>query len=1034
MAVAGHPTEPMVFYFGACAGGVWKTTDGGTYWVNVSDGFFKTAAVGAIAVSESDPNVVYAGMGESCIRGDVSHGDGVYRSTDGGNTWKHLGLSDTRHIGRVRVDPEDPDLVYVAALGHAFGPNGERGVFRSSDGGESWDHLLFKSEKAGAVDLSIDPSNPRVIYATVWEAQRYPWTLKSGGPDSGLYRSEDRGRTWRELTDRPGLPEGVKGRIGVAASGAKPGRVWAIVEAEEGGLFRSDDAGDTWERTNGDRSIQQRPWYYSHVFADPREADTVYALSFKIWKSTDGGKTVNQVTTPHGDTHDLWIDPNDNRRMINGNDGGACVSFNGGETWSTIYNQPTAQFYHVVTDNQYPYHVYSTQQDNTAIAVPSRSYKGAILFADCYPVGSAESGHIAVRPDDHNIAYSGGIGSSPGGGDCLLRYDHRTGQVRIISVWPEYYYGSGVKDHKYRFQWTYPIVISPHDPNVLHVAAHVVLRSEDEGSSWEVISPDLTRNDVSKMGPAGGPITKDTTGVEHYGTIFALAESPHERGVFWAGSDDGLVHISRDGSKTWEQVTPGGLPEWSLVSMIEASPHEPVAAYVAATRYKLDDTLPYLYKTSDYGKSWVKITDGIPEHDFTRVIREDPVRRGLLFAGTETGVYVSFDDGGSWQSLQRNLPEAPVHDLTVKGDDLVVATHGRSFWILDDLTVLRQLDGQASGSSAHLFKPATTDRIAPEMGIARTYGPGNKYMMGLGIAARYHEGKNDQGEDIRVFLDAGTNPPDGVVVTYYLREKPESEVTLEFADSEMQAIRKFSSEPPEKGPEIDDALKEPVVRAEAGMNRFIWNMRHTSARPVPSAEEVEKTLAGPLVPPGEYQARLTVGDMVRTQSFELVADPRITATTEDLEEQRALLLRIRDRLSEVHDAVGTIRSVRNQVDEWVARAEGSKAQGAVGEAADELKGKLAAVEEELVQVKFDGENDALQLPSRLNRKLAELARAPASADAAPTQPAYDVFDDLSARVEEEMGKLRELIDTDVDAFINLVHEMEVPAVVPGRAR
>ena len=549
VAVAGDPSHAQTFYFGACAGGVWKTNDGGTYWENVSDGYFGTAAVGAIAVSEADPNVIYAGTGEACIRLDVSHGDGVYRSTDGGATWSNVGLADSRHIGRIRIHPEDPDLVYVAALGHAFGPNEQRGVFRSRDGGANWERVLHRNAETGAIDLCIDPTNPRVLYAALWQVIRRPWILESGGPGSGIFKSTDGGDTWTEISGNPGLPEGIKGRIGIACSPAKSGRVWAIVEAEKGALLRSEDGGANWEVASAERDLRQRPWYYHHVFADPQDADTVWVLNLQAWKSTDAGKTFTGVSTPHGDNHDLWIDPADPRRMIEGNDGGACVSFNGGDTWSTIYNQPTSQFYHVTTDTRFPYRVYGTQQDNSAISVPSHSDKGIIHMSDCYTVGSSESGHIQVRPDNPDIVYSGAIGSAPGGGGVLLRYDHATAQIRIITAWPEEFSGYGPKDLKYRFQWTYPILISPHDPDVLYIAGNVLFRSTDDGASWEVISPDLTRDDKSKQEPSGGPITKDTTGAEHYCTIFAFVESPHRQGLFWAGSDDGLMHLSRDGRR-----------------------------------------------------------------------------------------------------------------------------------------------------------------------------------------------------------------------------------------------------------------------------------------------------------------------------------------------------------------------------------------------------------------------------------------------------------------------------------------------------
>ena len=1026
VAVAGHPSKSQVFYFGASGGGVWKTSDAGTYWENISDGYFKRAAVGAIAIADSDPNVVYAGTGEACIRGNVSHGDGVYGSTDGGRSWTHLGLEDTRHIGRIRVHPRDPDIVYVAALGHAFGPSEERGVFRSKDGGATWERVLHRSEKAGAIDLSMDPGNPRIIYAAIWEALRTPWEFTSGGPGSGLFKSTDGGDTWSELTAKPGLPGGLKGRIGVATSPAKTDRVWALVESEQGGLFRSDDGGSRWERVSEDRNLQQRPWYYSHVFAHPTDPETVYVLNLKMWKSTDGGRNFKQVTTPHGDNHDLWVDPRDPLRMIEGNDGGACVSFDGGGTWSSIYNQPTSQFYHMTTDNQFPYRVYATQQDNTSISVPSRSHKGAILWADCYQVGSSESGHIAVRPDDSNIVYSGAIGSSPGGGDSLLRYDHGTGQVRIITVWPEYESGLGVEDHKYRFQWTYPIVISPHDPNVLYAAANVLFRSEDEGTSWETISPDLTRGDATKMGPSGGGITLDTTYVEHYGTIFAFAESPHERGVFWAGSDDGLVHLSRDGGETWDDVTPPDIPKWTRIDMIEVSPHDPATAYLSATRYKLDDLRPFLYKTTDYGASWVQITDGIPDDDFTRVIREDPLRPGLLYAGTETGAYVSLDGGGSWQPLRRNLPTSPVTDLAVKGDELVAATNGRSFWILGGLSVLRQLGDEAPRAPIHLFEPAPTCRVAPAMSTDRQSGPGKNYFLGLGEGVTYYESETPGGETTRTMLDAGTNPPEGVQVSYYLKDRPEGEVTLAFLDSEGETIASFSSVRLEES--ATEGQKKPAVPVEPGMNRFAWDMRYPDALRIQEAGPSSKGLRGPMVTPGTHQVRLSVGGQDLTQSFDLLKDPRVSATQQDLEDQFELLRRITDKISEAQDAGNRLGGVRRQVNEWVARSQGTEAWEAVSGQAESVKQRLSAVEEKLVELKIAEILDRFINPARLNEKLAQLISVVASADSAPTRQSYEVFDKLSAETDAQLSRLQEVIDTDLAAFVNLVQENGIPAI------
>lgn len=1030
VAVAGHPTAAMEFYFGACAGGVWKTTDGGTYWENVSDGFFNTAAVGAIAVSEADPNVVYAGTGESCIRGNVSHGDGVYRSTDGGKTWAHLGLEDTRHIARVRIHPGDPDTAYVAALGHAFGPNDQRGVFRTTDGGITWERVLYRSENAGAIDLSLDPNNPRVLYASIWQVRREPWKLTSGGPESGIFKSIDGGDTWSEITEHSGLPEGMKGRIGVAMSPARPDRVWALVEAEEGGLFRSEDGGERWERTSEDRGLQQRPWYYSHVFADPQDADTVWVLNTKAWKSTDGGSSFAQVGTPHGDNHDLWIDPSDTRRMIEGNDGGACVTFNGGETWSTIYNQPTAQFYHVATDKQFPYRVYGTQQDNSAISVPSRTFRGAIPFGESYTVGTSESGHIAVHPNNPNVVYSGAIGSSDGGGDSLLRYDRATGQTRVVSVWPEFVWGFGPKKHKYRFQWTYPILFSPHDSDVLYVAANVLFRSLDEGTSWDAISPDLTRNDVTKMEASGGPITLDTTFVENYGTIFAFVESPHEAGTFWTGSDDGLVHLSRDGGKTWDDVTPPDIPEWTRIDVIEVSPHDPATAYLAGTRYKLDDTRPFLYKTGDYGKSWVKITNGIAESDFTKVVRADPEQPGLLYCGTELGIYASLDDGESWRSLRGNLPVAPVTDLKVEGSELVASTNGRSFWVLGDLTALRELAVEPAEAPIRLFTPAATYRVAGAWSKSRKPNVGMSYMLRLGEPATYRETKDLNGREVRTPIDAGADAPNGVEVTYYLKEAPESEVKLTFLDSDGNEIRSFTSEAPESEDDQKPGEEDPRVPSDAGMNRFLWDMRYPDGRVVKGPGVTFRGVTGPLAPPGRYQVRLTAGDQSEIRAFDLLKDPRVGASQTDFRQQFDLSVRIRDKSSETHDVVNRIRRIREQVQGWIKRAGDTEAWSSVVESGDRLNERLSSVEEDLVQLKSSDDYDRISQPAKLSAKLAELSTVPASADSAPTKASYAVFENVSREVDEQLATLQRIIDEDLAAFTSIVQELEVPPVVP----
>ncbi len=1034
VAVAGHPTAIMTFYFGGSAGGVWKTTDGGTYWENISDEFFRTASVGAIAVSEADPNVIYAGTGESCIRGDVSHGDGVYKSDDGGRTWSNVGLGDTQHIARVRIHPRDPDTVYVAALGHMSEPNEERGVFRSRDGGKSWERVLFRDAGAGAIDLVIDPGNPRILYASLWQVSRTFWELSSGGPGSGIFKSTDGGDSWVALSSNPGLPKEMKGRMGIAVSPAQPERVWATIEAANGGsgVYRSDDAGEAWQRVNDDPNLQLRHWYYEHIFADPLDPDTLHSLNVQAWKSIDGGRTFTVLTTPHGDNHDLWIDPKNPARMIEGNDGGACVSFNGGATWSSIYNQPTAQFYHIATDNQSPYRVYGTQQDNSAISVPSRSTRGAIPLFDCYAVGTAESGHIAVLPDDPNVVFAGAIGSSPGGGGALLRYDHRTQQQRIVTVWPELTGGLGAKDAKYRFQWTFPILISPHDQNVLYACGNIVFRSTDEGTNWEEISPDLTRNDETKLGPSGGPITHDTTGAEHYCTIFAFAESPLRQGLLWAGSDDGLVHLSSDAGASWQDVTPRGLPEWTQVGTIEPSPHDPAVAYIAATRYKVDnDFTPFLFKTEDYGQTWTLISQGCGE--ITRVIREDPVHRGLLYCGTETGLYVSLDDGGSWQSLQLNLPICPVYDLAIKEDDLVVATHGRSFWILDDLPSLRQALFQIETADMQLFPPRDQTRFRVAQDNARPVPAGTKrYQLAGGLPITFYERAQPGLTDTkRTFLDAGTNPPAGLVVRYYLPEGVEEELTLSFHDSSGNVLMSFSSTPDTNADELPPEQREPLASANEGLNRFEWDLRCSKATRVPGDATTAGSLTGPMVPPGSYKVRLKVGDVVQEQVFSLLKDPRVSANQEDLDAQFELLTNIRDTLSKANDTINQLRSVVRQIDEWTKRSKGQPGSAAIGEAATKLKTSLEAIESELIQKGARIPQEAiLNLPSKLNAKIAILAAVVSSADAVPTKQSYEVLAELSSRLDRQLELWRAVQNQELEELNRIVSGTGMPPIIP----
>ncbi|MFZ1756074.1 MAG: glycosyl hydrolase [Caldilineaceae bacterium] len=1040
VAVAGHPTDRNIAYFGGCAGGVWKTTDGGTYWENISDGFFRTSAVGALAVSEADPNVIYAGMGETTIRGDVSWGDGVYKSTDGGKTWQNVGLADTHHIGMIRIHPKNADIVYVAALGHAFGPNAERGVYRTLDGGKSWERVLHVSDKAGAIDLALDVTNPRILYASIWQVHRHFWELVSGGPDSGLWKSTDGGDTWTDITRAKGLPqEGILGKIGVVISPAKPERVWAIVESddEQSGVYRSDDSGDTWALLSTNRDLMARPWYYMHIFADPQDADTIYINNLKMWKSTDGGKNYTEITTPHGDNHALWIDPTDPQRMVQGNDGGACVSFNGGDTWSSIYNQLTGQFYHLDVDNQLPYRVYGTQQDNSSISVPSSTEKGAIPWNDCYSAGTGESGYIAVNPDDSNIVFVGAVGSSPGGGGALQRYDHRTRQIRLVTVWPEPNSGWGAKDMVHRFPWTFPILFSPHDSGVLYTCGNTVFRSTDEGHSWEIISPDLTRNDESKMQPSGGPLNLDTSGAEHYCTISTFIESAHEPGVFWAGSDDGLVHISRDGGASWQDVTPPDLPAFSLITVIEPSAFDPATVYLAATRYKLEEYGPYLFKTTDYGASWQRMDASFPAGEITRILRADPEREGLLYVGSETGLFVSLDDGGHWQRMPGNLPVVPVYDLKVKESDLVVATHGRAFWILDDLTPLRQAPITQSPNhpitqSPTLFPPRRTLRRWLLWGLGGSQGGVRNYRLSFGMLITYREMKDENGVKVWQTIDSGENPPQGVIVYYSLPAELSGEVKLTILDGAGKEIKSFGQKPkPAPGKTSDDAAV--YLPVAPGLNRFVWDMRYPEAEKLPGDVITEKAVTGALAAPGHYAVRLQVGEETLEESFEIFVDPATGATPEAMAEQFALWQTVNGKITQTHAAIKKLRRVRDQMALWAENAGKSgldeKQATALAERAKQIGEQLGEVEKELVSVDSKTAFDRLRKPIRLNAKLINLISVISAADAAPTRQTYDVFTHLSEQVDAQLDKLDSILEESVADFNAAVKAAEVPAVV-----
>lgn len=1043
-AVVGIADQPETYYFGSTGGGVWKTVDGGQTWKSVSDGFFG-GSIGAVAVAPSDPAVVYVGTGEETIRGNVSHGDGMWKSTDAGKTWKHIGLDDSRHISRIRVHPNNPDLVYVAAMGHAFGPNEQRGVFRSRDGGKTWDRVLYVNRDAGAVDLTFDPSNPRILYASTWRFRRTPYSFESGGEGCALWKSTDGGDTWQELSRNKGMPKGTLGIIGVSVSPTNPQNVYAIVEAKDGGVYRSRDAGETWAKVSTDSDLRQRAWYYTRIYADPKDEDTAYVVNVGFHKTKDGGKTWSRIRTPHGDNHDLWIAPNDPNRMIEANDGGVNVTTDGGDSWTTENNQPTAQFYRVSVDTDVPYRLLGPQQDNSAVRIRHRTNGFSIGMRDWEVTAGGESGYIVADPKNPDIVYGGSYGG------LLIVLNHRTGEIRDVNPWPDNPMGWGAADIKQRFQWNFPIFFSPNDPKKIYAASQYMMQSTNGGSSWQMISPDLTRNDKAKGAPTGGPITKDNTSVEYYSTIFAAAESPVEPGVLWAGSDDGLVHVSRDGGGHWDNVTPPKtiMPEWIMVNEIDASPFDKGTAYVAATMYKSDDFHPYLYKTNDYGKSWTKIVDGIPSNEFTRVVRSDTKRKGLLFAGTERAAYVSFDDGAHWQSLQYKLPTTPVTDLLVHEDALIAATQGRGFWMLDDIEPLRQITPDLAAKSTYLFTPAPTWRM--EGGGRRGGGRGGA-------------------------STEGTNPPNGVIVDYIVNAKPKTKVSLAFLGADGKVIREFKGEvqaepakpaqatgvAPAPSPAVaatkEEAPKEavkseggaaeqqPSEQAEAreedefrpggqndkltdvvsGHNRFAWDLRMPDAKKFPGMILWAGGTTGMRVLPGNYTVKLTVGDQSMTAPFEVKEDPRTSVSAADLKAQYDFVTSTLAKLSEVNEQIIKIRDVRKQLTDVKKRVGNAKESKPIVDAANDLDKKMTAVEEALYQTKNHSSEDPLNYPIRLNDKLAGVADSAATGSWAPTAQQIAVRDELVPQIDAQLAKLKAIWETDLPAFNKLA--ATVPAV------
>ncbi|MEM6814684.1 MAG: glycosyl hydrolase [Bacteroidota bacterium] len=976
-AVTGVSNKPQLFYMGATGGGVWRTKDGGNTWENISDGYFG-GSIGAVAVSEWDNNVIYVGGGEVTVRGNVSSGYGMWKSVDAGDTWEKIGLESSRHIPRIRIHPKNPDLVYAAVLGDLYRSSSERGIYRSKDGGKTWEKVLFANANAGAVDLLFDPNNPRILYASTWRIRRTPYSLESGGEGSALWKSTDGGDTWTNISLNEGLPKGIWGISGVTVSPVNSNRVWAIIENENGGVYRSDDAGKTWNLINEERKLRQRAWYYTRIYADTQDEDIVYVLNVRYHKSTDGGKTYKTYNAPHGDHHDLWIAPEDNQRMIIGDDGGAQVSYDAGENWSTYHNQPTAQFYRVTTDDSFPYRIYGAQQDNSTIRIDPRS-NGRFLDEDNWEsTAGGESAHIAPKPDNSEIVYGGSYDG------FLTRIDHENEQFRAVNVWPDNPMGHGAEDMKYRFQWNFPIFFSPFNSNKLYTASNHLHVSENGGQTWKVISPDLTKNDQSKLGSSGGPITKDNTSVEYYCTIFAATESYHEEGVIWTGSDDGLVHITRDFGTNWQNVTPSGLPEWTMINSVEIDPFNEGGLYIAGTRYKMGDYAPYLYKTEDYGETWRKITNGIPAEHFTRVVRADPNERGLLYAGTEAGMYISFDDGVSWQPFQMNLPMVPITDLAIKNDNLIAATQGRSFWLIDDLTPLHQV-ADAKDKSHYLFKPM------------------DSYRMGGG-----------DGKESKI---AGTNHPGGVIINFFVQDTSKTDtIEISLYESDGDIITTYTTHPNEKEKQLD---------IEPGFNSMNWDLKYEGAKTFEGMILWWATTDGPAAIPGSYQVEMHVNGARQMQEFKILADPRISTSQADYQAQFDFLIQIRDKLTETHEGIINIRKAKMQINDVLSKVEDTNKLKEYGK---DIITKMEEVEKTLYQTKNESNQDPLNFPIKLNNKLGHLASLSEIGNYRPTDSSIAFYNEIAIQIDEQLNLLNKLFNTQIVAFNQMIKDAEIDAV------
>ena len=968
-AVTGVPGNPNLFYFGATGGGVWKTEDGGQSYENISDGYFG-GSIGSVAVSKSDNNVIYVGGGEVTLRGNVSSGYGIWKSVDAGKTWNFSGLPKSRHVPRIVIDPNNHNIVYAAVLGNIYKPTSDRGVYKSKDGGKTWEKVLFSNNHSGVVELVMDPSNSRTLYAATWRVNRTPYSLNSGGEGSALWKSVDQGENWTKISINEGFAEGTLGIIGVTVSPVNTQRVWAIVENQEkGGIYRSEDGGSTWSHINDSRELRQRAWYYSKIYADTQDEDIVYVMNVSYHKSKDGGKTFKSNNAPHGDHHDLWIAPEDNQRMIIADDGGAQISFNGGETWTTYHNQPTAQFYRVTTDNSFPFRIYVAQQDNSTLRVNYRSSGGGISEDDWEPTAGGESAHLAIDPLDNDIVYGGSYGG------YLTRVNHKTNSERGINVWPDNPMGYGAEGMKYRFQWNFPIHFSKHDPKKLYTFSNHVHVSEDEGQSWEIISPDLTRNDPKKLKSSGGPITQDNTGVEYYCTIFAANESSIKEGLMWVGSDDGLIHLKKDGGNNWENVTPSNMPKWLMINSIEPSPFDPAVCYVAGTLYKTGDFKPYLYKTSDYGKTWSLITNGIKSEHFTRVLRADPEKKGILYAGTESGMYISFDDGNSWNSFQLNLPIVPITDLTIKENSLIVATQGRSIWALDDLTVLHQIDQNTVNEEINLFKPKTS---------YRTRGRGGKET-----------------------LTEGTNLPNGVIVHFNVKNfsPDKDELSIHFKEQDGTIIKTYKS-----NDEIDK------LEIKTGGNTFVWNTLYEGAEILDSMIFWSASFSGAKAVPGKYKVVLEKNGESQEQEFEILPDPRSEVSISQMRLQFDFVNKVNATVDKAHKAIKNIRQIRKKLEEFVSNFSENESVINLVEKAKQLNSSLTEIEKALYQTKNRSRQDPLNFPIKLTNKLGHLNSLVTSNDFPPTNQDELVRKELTAEVENHILKYQKLVSQDLKYF------------------